>query len=186
MESASDSELMAQVANGESARLAVLFERYHLSLFRYLLHLSGDRALSEDLVQDAFMRVLKYAASYNRNLSFSVWLFGIARNAYFDTVRKRKPEVAGLELDEVRSNQRMPEDQVSQQQEMDALQQALRMLPENKREILILSRFQNMRHQEIARLLDCEVGTVKVRIFRALKDLRERFCELRGEQIYDV
>ncbi len=63
---------------------------------------------------------------------------------------------------------------------------ALEKLPEDKREVLVLSRFHDLRYQEIALILKCEVGTVKVRVYRALKELREKFCELRGERLYDV
>jgi RNA polymerase sigma-70 factor (ECF subfamily) len=66
------------------------------------------------------------------------------------------------------------------------LQEALQKLPDDKREILVLSRFHNLRYEDIGQILNCEIGTVKVRVYRALKELREKFCELRGETLYDV
>ena len=80
----------------------------------------------------------------------------------------------------------MPEELMTRNQDVQFLQEALRRLPEDKREVLVLSRFQNLRYEEIARVLECEVGTVKTRMYRALKELRQRFCELRGERVYDV
>ena len=80
----------------------------------------------------------------------------------------------------------MPEEVIARKQDVTFLQEALEKLPEEKREVLILSRFHNMRYEEIARILKCEIGTVKVRVYRALKELREKFCELRGEKLYDV
>ena len=80
----------------------------------------------------------------------------------------------------------MPEETIARRQDVKFLQEALDGLPEEKREVLVLSRFHNMRHEDIARILKCEIGTVKVRVYRALKELRERFCELRGEKLYDV
>lgn len=77
----------------------------------------------------------------------------------------------------------MPEDRVVQQQHVRLLLEALNSLPEEKREVLELSRFQELRYEEIAAIMRCEVGTVKVRVFRALKDLREKFMELRGRQV---
>src|SRR3954464_2804673 len=100
---------MKLVSVGDNAHLALLFERYHLPLFRYLLHLSRDRALSEDLVQETFFRVLKYAGSYDPRLVFQVWLFTLARNAYFDTHRKKKVETAGPGTEEIRSPEPMPQ-----------------------------------------------------------------------------
>ena len=186
MERQTDSELMRQIGNGDSAQLALLFERHHQALFRYLLHLSGDQAVSEDLVQEAFLRVLKHAKSFDPKQTFSVWLFGIARNAYFDLYRKRRVEQPATDLAEIRSKEPMLEEVLTRKQDVQLLSEALERLPENKREVLVLSRFQHMKYEDIARLLRCEVSTVKVRVYRALKELRAHFAELRGEQLYDV
>ena len=186
MESQSDRELMKQVQAGDTAPLAVLFERYNMPLFQYLLHLSRNRALSEDVVQEVFFRVLKYAGSYDPRFAFNVWLYRMARNAYFDAAHKRRGETWGGELDSMPSDDAVADELVSRKQEISLLQRALKQLPEDKREILVLSRFHDMKHEDIAQILKCETGTVKVRVYRALKELRERFCELRGETLYDV
>ncbi|MBV8866191.1 MAG: sigma-70 family RNA polymerase sigma factor [Acidobacteriaceae bacterium] len=186
MENPTDSSLMRLVQTGDSAQLGVLFERYHVALFRYLLQLSRNRALSEDLVQEVFFRVLKYAASYDPSLAFPVWLYRMARNAYFDSLRSQRSVVAADEATEIRSSEPAPEELLTRKQDASFLQEALQMLPEDKREVLVLSRFHNLRYKEIALILHCEVGTVKVRVYRALKELREKFCQLRGERLYDV
>ncbi len=186
MESPNDSSLMKLVQAGDSSQLGTLFERYHVALFRYSLSLTRNRALSEDLVQEVFFRVLKYARSYDPNLSFPVWLYGMARNACFDSLHKGRPEVTGSDMEDIRSSAPVPETVIARKQDVMFLQEALQKLPEEKREVLILSRFHNMRYEDIARILKCEIGTVKVRVYRALKELREKFCELRGEKLYDV
>jgi RNA polymerase sigma factor (sigma-70 family) len=177
---------MKLVQAGETAHLAVLFERHHVALFRYVLGLTGNRALSEDLVQEAFFRVIKYARSYDTNLSFSVWLYRMARNAYFDLHRKRRREVPDDALLESRSLEPIADERMSRNQDIAFLQEALRGLPEDKREVLILSRFHDLHYNEIGGLLGCEAGAVKLRVFRALKQLRKNFCELRKEKVYDV
>lgn len=177
---------MKQVQGGDSAQLAFLFERYHLGLFRYVMHLTRNRALSEDLVQEVFFRVLKYARTYDASLPFPVWLYGMARNAYFDSLRKRQAEVASDRLAELRSPDPMPEEAMARKQDAVFLEEALQQLPQEKREVLVLSRFHDLRYDEIARILQCEVGTVKVRVYRALKELRAHFCQLRGEKLYDI
>jgi RNA polymerase sigma factor (sigma-70 family) len=181
VESQTDSALMKLVQAGDSSQLATLFERYHLGLFRYLLSLTRNRALSEDLVQEVFFRVLKYSRSYDPGLSFPVWLYGMARNACFDSLHKGRAELTGTEMEDVRSSAPMPEEVIARKQDVTFLQEALQQLPEDKREVLILSRFHNMRYEEIARILKCEIGTVKVRVYRALKELREKFCEVSGD-----
>jgi RNA polymerase sigma-70 factor (ECF subfamily) len=177
---------MRRVQAGETAQLAVLFERYHLPLFRYLLHLTGNRAFSEDLVQECFLRVLKYSASYDPSFAFQVWLYRMARNAYFDARHKHRLEVKDGEISEVRSPEPIAEELLARKEDTLLLQEALEKLPEEKREVLVLSRFHNLRYEDIAALLKCETGTVRVRAYRALKELREKFCELRGERLYDV
>jgi RNA polymerase sigma-70 factor (ECF subfamily) len=183
VEAENDSVIMQLVQAGDVARLALLFERHHLPLFRYLLYLTGDRALSEDLVQEVFFRVLKYASSYDPDQPFNVWLYQMARNCRRDAHRKRRgempPETAG---DEIRSTEPMPEELFTRKQDVLFLRKALGKLPEDKRDVLVLSRFQNLKYEEIGRILGCETGTVKVRVYRALRELRETFCELRGEK----
>ncbi len=178
---------MQLVQEGDTAQLAVLFERHHMALFHHLLALTRNRAASEDLVQEAFFRVIKYARTYNAGLSFPSWLHGIARNAYFDSLRKQRGETSMESIvGEMKSTDPMPEEAMSREQDTQFLQNALDQLPEDKREVLLLSRFQNLRYEDIAHILECEVGTVKVRVYRALKELRARFCELRGEKVYDT
>lgn len=182
MEIPTDNSVMQLVQGGETAQLAVLFERYHVALFRYLLHLSGDRALSEDLVQEVFFRILKYARSFDPKQPFTVWIYQMARNVLADARHKRRAEAPSEEAPEVRSLEPMPEELFTRKEDVRFLRDALRRLPEDRREVLVLSRFQELRYEQIARILQCEVGAVKVRIYRALRELRETFCEIRGER----
>jgi len=175
----SDAELMLQVRRGDLSGLAELFERYHRPLYRYFLHLSGDRDLSEDLAQESFFRVLKHRDTYDARRPFSPWLYQIARNLHMDQMRKRKlesiPEGHDPALDEDDAD-----DKLGHRQELSLLRRALSRLPVEKREVLILSRFQNMKYEEIATVLGCEVGTVKTRVFRAMRALSESYRELSG------
>lgn len=183
MENQTDSELMKLIQAGDAAQLAHLFERHHQALFRYLLQLTRDRALSEDLTQEVFLRALKYARTYDPGLGFRSWIYGMARNACHDARHKVRGEVRDLNMSDFRSSDPVPEDRLAQQQNTRLLQQALNRLPDDKREVLELSRFQDMRYEQIAAILQCEVGTVKVRVYRALKELREKFFEIGGSQI---
>src|SRR5450755_2650070 len=88
---------MAAVGAGEVQKLAVLFERHHRSLFRYFVSMNRNRELSEDLVQDVFIRMLRYRTSYDANQSFTAWMYQIARNTNLDQAQKRRGEVVGIE-----------------------------------------------------------------------------------------
>jgi RNA polymerase sigma factor (sigma-70 family) len=175
MKSVADEELMLDVRNGDIERLGVLFDRYHVPLFNFYSRLMGDRGLSEDLVQEVFLRILRYRESYHPGTPFRPWIYKIARNASTDHFRKT-PRQVRLEPD--MAPPVLAEDFAQQRQEAALLRRALLRLPKEKREILILARFQELNYGEIALLLDCQINTVKIRVHRALQDLRKTFHEL--------
>ena len=85
---------MQEVRAGDIARLEVLFDRHQPGLLRYFLYLTSNRAVSEDLAQEVFFRVLKYRHTYQPESPFRAWLYQVGRNVYADHVGRRKPEVA--------------------------------------------------------------------------------------------
>jgi RNA polymerase sigma factor (sigma-70 family) len=170
-----DEDLMLQVREGVGEMLAVLFDRYQNPLFNFYSRLTGDRTASEDLVQDVFFRILKYRHSYRPGTPFRAWMYQIARNARQDYHRKHPQS---LPYEPEMSPAVVSIDTAENEQQAALLRKALLMLPEEKREVLLLSRFQELKYEEIARLLECEVGTVKVRIHRALRELRSIFEKL--------
>src|SRR5436305_7968604 len=88
-----DEELMFLVRNGVVEMLGVLFDRYQSPLFNFYCKLTGDRSVSEDLVQDVFYRILKYRKSYQSGMSFKSWMYQIARNARLDHAKRKSPDV---------------------------------------------------------------------------------------------
>ena len=170
-----DEELMMQVRNGVGEMLGVLFDRYHAKLFNFYMRLTGDRALSEDLVQDVFYRILKYRHTYRPGSPFKAWMYQVARNARRDNFHRQHIEV---EFEEQMAEPLTPKDTLADEQQNQLLRRALLQLPEDKREVLLLSRFQEMKYSEIAQILGCQVGTVKVRVFRAMQELRQVIAEL--------
>ncbi|MCU0237328.1 MAG: RNA polymerase sigma factor [Acidobacteria bacterium] len=177
-----DEQVMIQVQGGRVAMLAILFERHHVRLYNFFLRLSGDRSLSEDLVQEVFLRILKYRASFRGDSKFTTWMYQIGRNAHIDQLRARRPE---MPIDEVWEQKPCPgprpEQKAESEQEADLLARALEKLPLRKREVLLLSRFQGLKYEEIAGLLSCSVQSVKVLVHRSLKDLRRHYLDLQGE-----
>jgi len=177
-----DEHIMREVREGKVNGLEVLFDRHHRALLHYFLHLTGNRATSEDLVQEVFFRILKYRRTYRTENTFRAWLFQIGRNAYLDHVGRGKNEVAWpAEEPEVSSGEMAPDRLMEEKQETALLRQALAALPPEKREVLVMSRFLELKYEEIATALQCEIGTVKVRVYRALHELGDRFFALRGE-----
>ena len=174
---------MQEVRDGDVGKLESLFDRHHRSLFHYFLHLTSNRAVSEDLVQEVFFRILKYRHTYQPETSFRAWLFQIGRNVHMDHIGRHKAEVAMPDESQEFSSPEVPADrQLQAKQEAELLHRALASLPREKREVLVMSRFLELKYDEIAIALQCEVGTVKVRVYRALRELGDRFFALRGER----
>ena len=82
---------MRAVRDGDLSQLGTLFERYHPALHDFLCRMTGNAAVAEDLVQDVFLRVLKYRATFRDEGQFDTWLYRIARNARTDYFRSRRP-----------------------------------------------------------------------------------------------
>ena len=177
MQSETDEELMLQVRDGAGETLGVLFDRYHAPLYNFYTKLTGDRTLSEDLVQEVFLRILRHRNTFRTGTPFRAWIYQIARNARIDHFRKSRPEVP---FEPEKALAVTPGDPAQQQQESELLHRALMELPEEKRELLVLCRFQELPYEEVARLVGCGVSTVKVRIHRALQELREVFHQLQA------
>ena len=166
---------MLQVRDGEVQMLGVLFDRYQAPLFNFYSKMTQDRTVSEDLVQEVFLRILRYRQTYRPGTAFRAWMYQIARNTRLDQVRKVRPE-SPLVAEPIAPSG--ASDEAERQQEAALLQRAMMQLPEDKREILVLSRFQELKYEEIGRLLGCETGAVKVRVHRALQQLREIYATL--------
>jgi len=161
---------MDAVRQGDVSKLGVLFERYHRPLFDFLARMTGNAAAAEDLVQDVFVRVLKYRATWRDEGRFETWLYRIARNARADYFRSRTADAPSLAP--------LAFETMARDREVARLQRALMLLREDKRELIVLARYRGMKLETIADLLGVEVGTVKVRMHRAVKELRDIFLRL--------
>lgn len=175
-------ELMLAVRDGDIEKLGVLFEEHHRHLFNFFLKQTGNREVSEDLVQEVFFRMLKYRHTYRADGKFTTWMFSIAHNARIDHYRKnRYPKESMDEKMPMESREPNPEELAEMKDNADYLRQALAGLSDEKREVLVLSRYYHMKYEEIAEILKCPVGTIKARVHWAIKDLTEKYRELTGD-----
>ena len=176
-----DESLMRAVRNGDVGELGTLFERHHVPLFQFFCRVTGSRTAADDLVQDVFFRMLKYRGSFRDAGRFRAWMFRIARNARADYFRKQ-PVIPASEDDDYPSDAPVPGDQLERDENTTLLERALAQLPEEKRELLVVARYQELKYEEIAELLEVSVGAVKVRVHRAVKDLRNIFLKLSNRE----
>ena len=158
-----------------------LIEEYQYRLLRYLVSLTGARALAEDLFQETWIRVLERGRQYDPRYRFEPWLFAIARNLFLDRVRRRPEVTLGLieengeetvELADTASAS--PYDLFRQEEAHRGVAQAMRSLAPMYREILSLRFQEELGLEEIAAVAGIPLATVKTRLYRALARLQAR------------
>jgi len=175
-----DEDIMNKVKDGSVQMLAILFERHHVKLYNYFLRLTRNQNTSEDLAQDVFFRILKYRNSYRKESKFTTWMYRIGRNVHIDHLKKNKDEMPLDDLwEEETARIPQPDRQTETEQDTVYLHKALSLLPPAKKEILVLSRFQEMKYNDISNVLGCSLASVKTRVHRALNDLRKTYLELK-------
>lgn len=169
---------MLAVREGDLPQLGRLFDRHHRAVYDFLVRTTGQRAVAEDLVQDVFERVLKYRTTYRGESGFLPWLYRIASNARADHYRKLEPTMTWSDELDGEDESAGPEHIVEGASEAARLQRALLALRPDKRELIVLARYSELKYEAIAELLGVDTGTIKVRVHRALKELRDKFHKL--------
>jgi RNA polymerase sigma-70 factor, ECF subfamily len=176
----------ALVAEGlkrqDPALLDELIVRYQHRLLRYLLYLTSNREVAEDLFQETWMRVLVRGTQFNGHSRFDTWLFTIARNLVIDQKRKRTmvhledlcdPEEDERQLD-VASNEPSPFECCSNQEDREHIASALLQLDALHREVLVLRFHEELSLEEIASVTNAPLSTVKSRLYRGLAALKTK------------
>jgi RNA polymerase sigma factor (sigma-70 family) len=187
MEALSDTALMTKVRDGDLDKLGLLFERYKRPLYGFFYGMNREQDLSEDLVQNTFLRILKYkhlfrgeSAGQTGGGDFRAWMFHIARNVNIDHHRKNRIK-ANDDVDDWHDKLGHHENrsaEMQQDEEKQMLSMAMDRLPEEKREILLLSKYQEKKYHEIGEILGCTESAVKVKVFRALQELKVIYKQL--------
>ncbi len=179
MNSFSDNALMQKVKAGDLDKLGLLYERHNKILFGYFYRITSNSESSEDLVHNVFLRILKYRDKFRGEGKFYTWMFHIAHNIaadYFNKEKNRKytDDIADHDL----RDPACIDEELFKKEQQHMLRTALKKLNDDQREVLVLSRYQNLKYKEIAEILNCSEGAVKVRIFRALDRLSQIFSKL--------
>jgi RNA polymerase sigma-70 factor, ECF subfamily len=163
-----------------------LIEQYQHRLLRYLVYLSGNRELAEDLFQETWIRVLERGHQYDGKHEFSTWLYAVARNLTIDYLRKKSPlSLDGLMEDEEHAPfepadiRPMAWEVVQQHEQAERISAALVSIPAEYRETVMLRFQEGLALDEIVTVTGAPLGTVKSRLYRGLNILMSR---LRGAQ----
>ena len=170
---------MENLIHGQSEQIALLFNRYKNELFAFYFRLSNRVDLSEDLVQNVFIRIMKYHRSYKKNGTFRSWLYQIARNVHYDYHQSNKMTFQ-RDVDEIDKEYTIENSSLLNEQ-LETLDIAFQKLSNDKKELIILHRFQKLSYREIAEMMNSNEAAIKVKMFRIIKELREIYQNLESE-----
>ncbi len=180
MQDLTDKMLMLKVKSGDLDKLGLLYERHKKRLFGFFYNLGNNPSISEDLVQNVFVRMLKYRGSYTGEGAFAAWMFRMARNVNYDHHQKnaRKRISAGIAPEDAQEVQDDLSEIIEERENSALLKRAMDRLSQKERELLVLSKYRELKFREIGDVLGCSEGAAKVRVHRALKELKRIFLEL--------
>ena len=167
--------------------LDYLIERYQHRLLRYLLYLSGNRELAEDLFQETWLRVMERGHQYDGRREFSTWLYTVARNLTVDYLRKKNPiSLDGLMTGEEHTPFEPPDSSpsawqlVAQHEQTERIGAAMARIPAEYRESIALRFHDGLALDEIAAVIGAPLSTVKSRIYRGLDLLMAQLGETKA------
>jgi RNA polymerase sigma factor (sigma-70 family) len=181
-----DAALMVCVRGGSLAELGALFERYAPRVHALCYRLTGDADAADDLTQETFLRVRAGADAFRGDARFSTWLYRLAYNATVDHIRRVKSGQQAIDrmrrdLEIVRTADASPE----QSERGTIVEAALGALSQDDRDVLVLTRYHNLRYDEVAEIVGCTAATARVRAHRAIQQLRQLCLEMERRD-YDL
>lgn len=170
-----EKELVQRAKIGDKEALNELIERYYDEVYRFLYRRMGNKAAAEDVTQDTFIKFIKNLPYYKEKNKLKSFLFTIAINTSNDFFRRHKQETSLLSLDNVseETTEEVTEDEILQKEEAVIVRQAVLSLPDIQRDVIILRFYHDLKIKEIASVLKIPIPTVKTRLRRALKALKE-------------
>jgi RNA polymerase sigma factor (sigma-70 family) len=172
----SDDLLLAAVRDGDDEAMGALFSRHHVAVHALCARLIHDSDLADDVTQEVFLRVWRYARTFGGRSSFRTWLYRLTYNACADA-RARNTRLEQVWAAAALAPHSPPETLTDRHVLLDT---ALRRLPPEQRAVLVLSRFHDLGYEEIGRIIDCSPGAARVRLHRAMKELRQLCFALDG------
>ena len=187
-----DNELMKRVAKGDDDAFKTLFDRHYRLAYSVIYRHIGVQNIAEDLVQEAFLRVYRFAPKYKPTAKFSTWLYTVVNNLCLnykrDKARDRLRLVSGRSgdegnpLEELSPGEEDDHDALDQAERVRMVQEAIAELPENQRMALILSRYEDKSYDEIAEIMDTTVAAIKSLTSRARTTLKEKLARFFEEE----
>lgn len=186
-----DRELVERAQRGDKRAFELLVDKYQRKLGRLLSRFIRDPSEVEDVMQEAFIKAYRALPAFRGESAFYTWLYRIGINTaknYLAAMRRRAPtstEIAAEEAEGYDDGERLrdlntPENILLSKEIADTVNATMAALPEELRTAIQLREMEGMSYEDIARIMDCPIGTVRSRIFRARESIAERLRPLIG------
>jgi RNA polymerase sigma-70 factor (ECF subfamily) len=184
-----DQQLVERIQRGDKLAFNLLVSKYQRKLGRLISRFVRDPADAEDVTQDAFIKAYRALPGFRGDSAFYTWLYRIGINTaknYLLANKLRAPTSTPFDAEEAESFEdagllhevSTPENELMSKQVVDAVQKSLQELPEDLRSALTLREIEGLSYEEIANVMDCPIGTVRSRIFRAREAVAENLRPL--------
>lgn len=170
-----DLEFFEKWKKGNPAGFSGLYGKYKVRVFSFLLRLTSDRDVAEDILQDTFVAALRNIQQYDKSRSFLSWLFGIAHKRAIDYFRHVKVENENISETERATGSRFDAPGFSMDKDLvkDAINEAIENLDPLQREVFLLREMGDVPYKEIAKIVGCPVNTALGRMHAALNNIRK-------------
>ncbi len=180
-----DQQLVERAQRGDKHAFELLVIKYQRKLARLLSRFIRDASEVEDVTQEAFIKAYRALPSFRGDSAFYTWLYRIGINTaknYLVAMRRRAPTVTGADSEEAEGIEEgeqlrdlnTPENQLMTRQIAETVDQSLQELPEELRTAITLREIDGLSYEEIAQVMNCPIGTVRSRIFRAREAIAAR------------
>lgn len=184
-----DHLLLERMQKGDKTAFELLFSKYYRKIIRLISRLVWDSAEVEDIAQDTFIRAYCALSQFRGESAFYTWLYQIAVNTiknYLMSQSRRAPTLTKADAEEVENfssadqlrDINTPESILMSKQIVRTINVAMEILPEELRAAITLREIEGLSYKEIAQMMDCPIGTVRSRIFRAREAITEKLHPL--------
>mgnify|MGYP003487934024 FL=1 len=184
-----DQQLVVRAQHGDQQAFGLLVSKYQRKLARLLSRLIRDPAEVEDVAQETFIKAYRALGNFRGDSAFYTWLYRIGINTaknYLVSQGRRAPtrtefdseEAEGFEEGELLRDNNTPERMLLSKQIGETVNSAMEALPEELRTAIMLREIEGMSYEDIAKMMDCPIGTVRSRIFRARESVAEKLRPL--------
>lgn len=170
----SDEHIVERARNGETEAFGILVTRWERRIYSLALRLLDHPEDAREVTQETFLAAFRKLHQFRGRSRFSSWLYRIALNCCYDRLRERRAEPVALEEADGLTAEEQVLDRIQHKQIAERVRRAVRALPLEMRQVIILKEYEGLTFEEIAEILDIPVSTAKTRLYAGLDQLRKR------------